>query len=236
MYSVATNWNPKQKKLREALSDINRFDEAISVCLELHGIVHTSCVSAAKTQTYMDEIWDGLNRETFASPLAEQNAFGRKSTIAWNVWHITRIEDITTNILISEAAQVLDKHWLKRMGITITETGNAMSDTEIMNFSNSVSLNELCEYRNAVALRTREILNGLAPQDIKKRFKPEILTRILNEGGVTSDEKSIWLLDFWGKKNVAGILLMPVTRHQIVHLNECMRIKEKITKNSKRGK
>ena len=53
------------------------------------------------------------------------------------------------------------------------------------------------------------------------------LNRILNEGGVLDVEGSRWLLDFWGKKNVAGLILMPVTRHQLVHLNDSMKIKKK---------
>lgn len=35
---------------------------------------------------------------------------------------------------------------------------------------------------------------------------------------------------FLGKKNVAGIILMPGTRHQIGHLNDCINLKEKIDK------
>jgi len=52
----------------------------------------------------------------------------------------------------------------------------------------------------------------------------------LNDGGVLNNSDSIWLLDFWGKKDVAGIILMPITRHQIVHLNDCFNLKQKIDK------
>jgi hypothetical protein len=56
-------------------------------------------------------------------------------------------------------------------------------------------------------------------------MKPESVGRILDEGGVTGHKDSLWLLDFWGKKTVAGILLMPITRHQILHLNDSMKLK-----------
>jgi hypothetical protein len=59
-------------------------------------------------------------------------------------------------------------------------------------------------------------------------MNPESVRRILAEGGVTGHKDSVWLLDFWGKKTVAGILLMPVTRHQILHLNDSMKLKEKV--------
>ena len=53
------------------------------------------------------------------------------------------------------------------------------------------------------------------------------------EGGVTQQEESAWLLDFWGKKDVAGLLLMPPTRHVMLHLNDCCRWKQEIRTKKK---
>jgi hypothetical protein len=230
MFNVGTRWNPLQQKLREALSKNGNLELAIQTCLELHGIVHASTVSSTASQTFMDEIWNGLTREIFSEPIKTKNGFGRKSTIAWNIWHITRIEDLTVNILVSGGKQILNAKWLKRLGVAATETGNAMSDAEIADFSKSVKPDVLQEYRNAVGSQTRGIVEKLTAQDMQRKVKKESLDRILREGGVVDDEKSIWLLDFWGRKNVGGILAMPVTRHQIVHLNECARIKSKAEK------
>jgi hypothetical protein len=55
----------------------------------------------------------------------------------------------------------------------------------------------------------------------------EQLKKILDQGGVLDVEGSRWIIDFWGRKNVAGILMMPITRHQVVHLNDALRIKGK---------
>jgi hypothetical protein len=41
--------------------------------------------------------------------------------------------------------------------------------------------------------------------------------------------KISWLLDFWGKKNILGLIMIPITRHQTLHLNDCFNIKEKAT-------
>jgi hypothetical protein len=40
-------------------------------------------------------------------------------------------------------------------------------------------------------------------------------------------EAAAGLLDYWGRRTIAGLLLMPATRHNIVHLNEAARIKQK---------
>ena len=62
MFSVATEWNPKQKKLRETLANKDDFMEAIRLCLELHGIVHASLVSSGTTTSFFDEIWKGFGQ------------------------------------------------------------------------------------------------------------------------------------------------------------------------------
>lgn len=223
--SMTRIWNPKQAQLKDALSDTKRFDEAMKLCLELHGIVHSRGVSGLSHPTYYDEIWDGLNHEAFIAIPTPKDA-----TIAWNIWHITRIEDITANLLIRDERQILDDAWLEKLGVNVRDTGNAMTDEEIMDFSRRVDMDALRRYRDAVGARTRDILSSLEPQDLKRKIKPESLACILCEGGVSEHKDSIWLLDFWGRKNVAGILLMPITRHQIVHLNDSMRLKMKMSK------
>lgn len=70
-------------------------------------------------------------------------------------------------------------------------------------------------------------------EDLKKRVEAERLQRIKVEGAVV--EEARWLTDYWGKKTFSGLLLMPATRHNLVHLNESMRILGK-EKSRSRGK
>ena len=65
-------------------------------------------------------------------------------------------------------------------------------------------------------------------EDMNRKVESKDIERILNEGGVINHPDSIWLLDFWGRKNVAGIILMPGTRHQIGHINDCYNLKNTI--------
>lgn len=225
MFQVGIDWNPKQAKLKELTLNTEKFKEAMELCLYLHGIVHTSEISHNPETSYYDEIMNGLTQEAFTIMPTIKDV-----TIAWNIWHITRIEDITSNILIQEKEQVLNEDWLKRLGVTATDTGNAMTDEEILDLSKSIDMEELKNYRKAVGVRTRGIIESLTPDDLKRKVKPEGIARILKEGGVTEHPDSLWLLDFWGRKNVAGILLMPITRHQIGHLNDSMKLKKKLMK------
>ena len=225
MFQVGSDWNPKQAQLKEIIFKSDKFDEAIQICSELHSIVHCSDISLGTSPTFLDEIWENLTKEAF-----EVMPTVKDVTIAWNIWHITRIEDITVNILIQDAEQVLNDEWLKRLNVSVRDTGNAMTDDEILLFSRSVDMAELRNYRNAVGTKTKNILKELSPSNMKRKVNHENTDRILAEGGVTEHKDSIWLLDFWERKNIAGILLMPVTRHQIGHLNDSMRLKKKIMK------
>ena len=63
---------------------------------------------------------------------------------------------------------------------------------------------------------------------MKIKVKKEQMEKIYKCGGVL--DTSTWLLDFWGKKNIYGLIMMPITRHQIVHLNDCFKIKAKFNK------
>ena len=231
--SLIKEWNPKQAALKEAISKPKRFGDAMSMCLDLHGLVHSSAVSGADAPTILDSLWNGLSEEAFRAPPAANNGFGHRATIAWNVWHITRIEDITANILMSDGAQVLDDDRLRELGVTTRDTGNAMTCDEIADFSRGLGMDALHAYREAVGVRTREIISKFLASDMKRKMNPESVRRILTEGGVVDHQDSIWLLDFWGGKTVAGILLMPITRHQIMHLSDCAKLKEKFAGGKK---
>lgn len=220
----AEDWNPKQKLLGSIILDESKLDDAVRLTLELHSFVHSSETSNIGIRTLEDELWEGLDRRSFITMPTVKDV-----TIAWNLWHITRIEDLTVNILIAGARQVFDD-WQSKLKVDVKDTGNAMSDEEIIALSAGLDMAELRNYRKAVGVKTREILSGLKPGDMKVKVKKDRLNRILDEGGVLDADGSKWLLDFWGKKNTAGLIMMPVTRHQIVHLNDSFKLKKKCRK------
>ena len=225
MFSVGTQWNPLQAMLRELLDQKESFLEAKELVLRMHGLLHTRDVSGQSEPTLMDEVWEGLSDFAFCTMPTAADV-----TVAWNIWHITRIEDLTCNLLMADENQVLDESWLTKLHTNVRDTGNAMTDEEILFFSGEVDKQALRDYRDAVGRRVREVIADLKPDDHKRKFSKRQVDRILEEGGVTAHPESVWLLDFWGKKNVAGILLMPITRHQMGHLNDCVKLKEKCSK------
>lgn len=225
MFEVVADWNAKQAHLKEIILNTNKFEEARQLLLEMHSLVHSSSVYKIMNTTYMDEICNGLTEAAFRTMPTAKDV-----TIAWDLWHLTRIEDLTANILIADGKPVLDESWLERLNTKVRDTGNAMTDGEIIAFSNEVGMEALFDYRRAVGMRTKTIIENLKPDDMKRKMDKAQLDRILDEGGLTEHKDSIWLMDFWGRKTVAGLFQMPITRHQIVHLNDCQKLKLKCRK------
>lgn len=216
------------KELNSVIRKKDEIQQAKKLFLELHARLNLSLVSGTE-QNEVDLLLGDLSREEYAVMPTSKD-----ETIAWVLWHIARIEDLTMNLLVDRKEQVFNADWKEKLNVSIMDTGNALTDDEIMKLSTNINIEELLAYRNAVAKRTREIVSGLKSEDMKRKMDKSDLERILAEGGVTKQEDSIWLLDFWGKKDVAGILLMPPTRHVMLHLNDCCKWKEHIRSGRKR--
>ncbi|MBP3458249.1 MAG: DinB family protein [Lachnospiraceae bacterium] len=215
------------KDLNSIIRKRDQLERAKSLFLELHAKLNLSEVSGTD-KNEVDALLGDLQRNEYAIMPTKKD-----ETIAWVLWHIARIEDLTMNMLVAGKEQIFNDEWKKRLNVMITDTGNALTDDEIMELSQNVHIAELLKYRNEVAKSTREIVQGLTSEDIRRKVAPADINRILETGGVTEQEDSIWLLDFWGKKDVAGILLMPPTRHVILHLNDCCKWKEHMRRNRK---
>ena len=94
---------------------------------------------------------------------------------------------------------------------------------QIENLSKKIDVDALRDYRLTVGRQTRKIINLLKPADLKRKVDPSRIEKIKEEGAVL--ETASDLLDYWSKRNIAGLMLMPATRHNLVHLNECKNIK-----------
>lgn len=217
------SWNNEIKQLRAIILKPDKIEESIKLSLNLHAMVHASIMSGIDKVTFEDELWEGLDENMFKTATNEK---GR--TIAYGIWHSTRIEDITMNLLVAEDNQVFNTgHWQTKINSKITDTGNALSESEIMEFSKDINMHELKNYRIEVGRRTRDIIKKLSSEDMKRKFDKSSLQRILDEDAVLNVEASNWLIDFWGRKNVSGIILMPATRHHVVHINESLSAKKR---------
>lgn len=144
---------------------------------------------------------------------------------------MARIEDVTMNVLIAGIPEIFDLgEWGAKLRVDNRETGNLMPSEGIEALTSQVDLEALREYRLAVGYRTREIASQLNHTDIRRKVTKERIECIRRSGSVV--EAASDLMDYWGGLTVAGLLLMPSTRHCLVHWNEAVRIKADIQKVS----
>jgi hypothetical protein len=224
MINVAKDWNNKQKNLKVYLLDQKTFIKGKNLLLEMHSLLHDKKVYNIGIETFYDNLWENLQEETC------KIISNKETSIIWNIWHITRIEDLISNIIMGNKETIFNKEIQGKMNIKIKDTGNAMAYSDIELLNKNIKLKALKEYRVKVGKSTKKIIESLEYNDMKIKVTKEHLEKIKQNGGVTNDSKSIWLLDFWGRKNIFGLIMMPITRHQIVHLNDSFKIKQKNNK------
>lgn len=224
MKYIPESWTEKQNNLKKLLSKENTFDEGIILLLDMHNLLHDKTIYKNNVDTIYNILWNDLKEETC------KIISNKETSIIWNIWHITRIEDIVSNILIGNTEEILSKEIMDKLSIDIRDTGNAMDINEIELLNKNMNIKELKKYRITVGKRTKEIIKKLKYGDMKRKIGKNQLNKIMETGGLLEHSKSKWLLDFWGSKNVLGLILMPITRHQTLHLNDCYNIKEKYNK------
>lgn len=222
------DWNLGHKELTQILGTANEHARAIDLLLSLHAWLHNSKIGEGNSApTYEEGVMDGLDEQTFRTYPAPTS--DTRNSIAWHLWHSARIEDIAMNLLVADSPQVLDLgEWTARLGVSERHSGNDMTEQEVAKLSKEISMEGLLAYRTAVGIRTREIVQSLTPEMLKRKMQPADMARVEKADALNVGSK--WLGEYWSKKTAAGLLLMPATRHNFVHLNRSMRIKEKLQK------
>ena len=217
-------WNEQQQLLRHSLTHPQEHSQAIELFLDQHARVHAAGMSGAGLWSFEDEVLERLSERQMR--LIPPNG---EHSIAWVVWHMTRIEDVTMNLLVAAGPQVLcAEDWPERMKVRLRDTGNRMSPAGVAELSACMDMQALRAYRLAVGRRTRDIVKQLNPQDLKQKVEPLRLQQIRLEGALVAAAQE--LLDYWGGLTLAGLLLMPPTRHNFIHWNEALKIKQKFGK------
>lgn len=211
-------WSELNKTMQLQLKKKDSFEAGISTLLELR-------------KALMEQILqfkEDLSPEDFtAMPYPNANGYHSK-TIAYSLWHIFRIEDIVAHSLIADDEQVFFREdYQRRINSPIITTGNELVGKEIEEFSKKISIDELYHYITDVDASTTQILKSLTFQDTKEKITDEKRKNLELLHVVSEDETACWLIDYWCKKDVKGLVQMPLSRHWIMHIEACLRIRDK---------
>lgn len=218
----------KYNELKQALegSDIDKIRE---LTLEVHAMVHPAEISGRTEKTIADYVLDYMLKGNQNELVPREDydvdlhyAGTRTVPMCWQFWHTYRIEDLVSNILMANQNQIFDEEWKRKIGSSITDTGNALELDEAITFGKGINIEALHEYMIVVGKNTRHILEKLTLEQINSMVPKQWVMRILEEGGVTTDFRSVWLLVFWGRLTMGGMILTPMTDHHMMHLPPCI--------------
>jgi hypothetical protein len=216
-------WSTDQKKLRGMLTSGDQADESKELFYSQHGVLHSKAVSESDSWSYADQVFLGISQDQLR--VIPEN---QQHSLIWILWHISRIEDVTMNILVADEIQVyLQDGWSHELNSPIHHTGNDIEASVVIGLSQQVNIDQLITYRNQVGKQTRRIVSALSGEDLVQKVSRSRLDRILTEGAVL--ENSNELIEYWSKKKIFQLLLMPPTRHLLVHLNEAHNLRRSLS-------
>ncbi len=219
----------KYKLLQKVLNGSN-VEEIKKLALEVHALVHPAVISGKKEKTIADYVLEymlaGNQNELVQRKIFDTDLHYDGSDVVpmcWQLWHTYRIEDLISNILMANQEQIFNDDWQKKIGANITDTGNALELEQAIEFGKKINMLALRDYMIAVGKNTRQILNNLTLKQVQSMVPEEWIMKILEVGGVTTDFRSVWLLVFWGRLTVGGMILTPITNHHMMHLPVCLK-------------
>jgi DinB superfamily len=223
--NICKTWNAEHALLRTLLENDQTTSKAIDLFIKHHAMVHSGLLSTAGESSYQDEVLKALSEAQMRCQLP-----GYVNSVVWMLWHITRIEDATMNVLLADSPQVFHQGgWQGRIGCPYADVGNEMTVADIGTLSEAINVHALLAYRVAVGQRTQEIAQNLLLADLKGKPLPERLESLVLDG--TIRESARWLLTYWGGHPKTNLLLMPASRHCFVHFNEIRRMSPKLRRH-----
>lgn len=212
-------WSEKNKTMQSLIKKADTLEQGKDVLFGFRNDLMDTLLS------YKDE----LKREDFdAMPFMNAGGYHCKN-IAYSIWHVFRIEDIVAHTLIAGDEEVLfTGNYQSRIKSPIITTGNELIKEQISDFTKQLDIDELYSYISDVKKSTEEIIRDLDYSDLKLKISDERKESLGSLGVVSEDENAVWLIDYWCKKDVRGLIQMPFSRHWIMHIEACQRIKNKL--------
>jgi len=212
-------WSELNKTMQKQIKKKDTYEEGIGTLFDLRNQLMETLIS------FNDEL---CRKDFDAIPFINADGYHSK-TIAYSIWHIFRIEDIVAHILINEDKQVFFAgNYQERINSPIITTGNELIKQQIADFSRQLNLQELYSYIFEVKDSTEKIIKSLSYSELTQKIPGERKEFLKSLNVVSSDENAVWLIDYWCNKDIRGLIQMPFSRHWIMHIEACLRIKNKI--------
>jgi hypothetical protein len=164
---------------------------------------------------YLKVIWDDV-----PEALLRQRPHPQVNSIAWNLWHVARVEDSALNRFVADRPQVLDEGgWLDKLGIPLRHNGYAMTKDEVDELSQQINLDALHGYSNAIRGNTLAIVAGLELPMLQETLTRQRVARVLIDEGLAGP-RAEGLVDNYTGWSKAKCLMSLGLSHSYYHAGE----------------
>lgn len=180
--------------------------ELAQLFLERHGVL---CAF------YLEGLWDAV-----AADAMRRRPDPRLNSIAWNMWHIARVEDSGINRFVADRQQVLDAgDWMLRLKLPWRHHGSGMTFAEVDQLSAQIDLAALRGYAAAVHSRTREVVAQLDEQSLDATMDSARLRLIVIDEGLAHSDGEGLVQNYLGWSKGKCLLHFGLT-HSFQHVGE----------------
>jgi hypothetical protein len=164
---------------------------------------------------YLGGVWEAVPED-----LMRRRPDPRVNSIAWILWHLTRVEDAGLNRFVVDRLQVLDEGaWMQKMNVPWRHHGSGMNFEEVDDLDRRIDLQALHEYSSAVQVRTHEIIGQIDRVDLDAILPPERVQAIVVDEGLAHSDPAGLAKNYTGWSRGKCLMNFGMT-HPYQHVGE----------------
>jgi len=148
-------------------------------------------------------------------PHAEMNS------IIWSIWHSIRSEDACVSRFVVPNQQILTtEHWNVRMGVSYTGDGFGMSSADVTELSQTINIEALAAYGQAVATQTATVGSYVIDWDLTVPFSAAEVRNVCATYADLAHDDVVGTIEYMERMTKGAYLLKHVYGHTQYHLGE----------------
>lgn len=149
-----------------------------------------------------------------------QRPHPRLNSIAWNLWHLARVEDAGLNRFVMRQPQVLDSaDWTAQMNLPWRHHGGEMTLAEVDDLNTHIDLAALQRYMQAVHDRTRHIVATLDQTTLDQPLDASFVRQVVVDEGLVLRNPEAFITNY-ASWDLGKCLMTFGLTHPFQHLGE----------------
>ncbi|MCB9133913.1 MAG: DinB family protein [Anaerolineales bacterium] len=141
------------------------------------------------------------------------------NSIAWNLWHMARVEDAGLNRFVTDHPQVWEEGWMEKLNLPWRHHGSEMTFLEVDDLNERINLSALHDYANAVHARTLGVLETLNLDNLAAVVPTERIWTIMVEEGLAHSNPDVFIQTYTGWSKGKCLMNFCLT-HPYQHIGE----------------